>query len=315
MSKAYRQLLKLDAELQQEILDGRADTLSLRGALKVAAIHDAAQQREMFERLRNARSISSARPSPTGELTDPPPEEESVQLRVRAAVTFNPELFVNERRRAKQQLDDIRRFVAELNEQLARPRSTRSRRDIEAAIDRVLRRRDLLEAFKVRIDEKATDGAIRYHVHVEVDLEEWRQRRAHDGFGFIVAHPDETRTAVELCQLYRAKDAVEKDFQVIKSLIRVRPIWHRTDPKVRAHVTLCMLALLLERTLNERLANVSAAQAIQVLSTCCLNRFAGTGRSHYVVTYPDDAQQALLRELGLGRFAEDDYVVERLQPR
>jgi hypothetical protein len=152
-------------------------------------------------------------------------------------------------------------------------------------------------------------------VHVELDLEEWRRRRAHDGFGFIVAHPDETRTAVELCQLYRAKDAVEKDFQVIKSLIRVRPIWHRTDPKVRAHVTICMLALLLERTLNERLANVSAAQAIQVLSTCCLNRFAGTRRADYVVTQPDDAQQALLRELELGQLAEDDYIVERLQPR
>jgi len=254
------------------------------------------------------------RPPSTGEPARAA-EEEAVPLRVRAAVTFNPELFTEQRRLAQQQLDDIRRFVDGLNEQLARPRSSRSRRHIEAAIDRVLRSRDLVEAFEIRIDEQATEGAKRYQVHVEVVLEEWRRRRAHDGFGFIVAHPDETRTAVELCQLYRAKDAVEKDFQVIKSLIRVRPIWHRTDPKVRAHVTICMLALLLERTLNERLANVSAAQAIQVLSTCCLNRFAGTRRADYVVTQPDDAQLALLRELELGQLAEDDYIVERLQPR
>jgi hypothetical protein len=314
MSKAYRQLLKLDAELQQEILDGRADMLSLRGALRVAALPDVAQQRQMFEQLRRTRSALPVRPPSTSE-SERAPEEESVPIRVRAAVTFNPQLFVDQRRRAQQQLDDIRRFVEELNEQLARPRSSRSRRDIEAGIDRMLRRRDLIEAFKIRIDEQATEGATRYHVHVEVDPEEWRGRRAHDGFGFIVAHPDETRTAVELCQLYRAKDAVEKDFQVIKSLIRVRPIWHRTDPKVRAHVTICMLALLLERTLNERLANVSAAQAIQVLSTCCLNRFAGTRRVNYVVTHPDDAQQALLRELRLGQLAEDDYIVERLQAR
>lgn len=313
MSKIYRQLLKLDAELQQEILDGRANTLSTRGALKVAALRDGAQQRQLFEQLRNARSVSPARLSPAEHTGSS--EEEAVRIRVRAAVTFNPQLFVNERRRSQQQLDEIRRFVEELNEQLARPRSTRSRRDIEAAIDRMLRRRDLLEAFTIRIDEQATEGTARYRVHVELDLEEWRRRRAHDGFGFIVAHPDEMRPAAELCQLYRAKDAVEKDFQVIKSLIRVRPIWHRTDAKVRAHVTLCMLALLLERTLNERLAKASAMEAIQVLSTCCLNRFAGTGRSHYVVTHPDDAQQALLRELGLGRLAEDDYVVERLQPR
>ncbi len=317
MSKCYRKLLALDAELQQEILDGRADTLSLNAALRIAAVPDAAEQRQMFERARSARPASPARPPSLDEpaRADEEDKEEAVPLRVRAAVTFNPELFTDQRRRAQQQLDDIRRFVAELNEQLARPRSSRSRRHIEAAIDRVLRPRDLVEAFNVRLDEQATEGATRYQVHVELDLEEWRRRRAHDGFGFIVAHPDETRTAVELCQLYRAKDAVEKDFQVIKSLIRVRPIWHRTDPKVRAHVTICMLALLLERTLNERLANVSAAQAIQVLSTCCLNRFAGTRRADYVVTQPDDAQQALLRELALGQLAEDDHIVERLQPR
>lgn len=314
MSKFYRKLLMLDAELQQEILDGHADTLSLNAALRIAAVSDAAQQRQMFERARSARSASSVRPPATGEPARAA-EEEAEPIRVRAAVTFNPELFTDQRRRAQQQLDDIYRLVTELNEQLARPRSSRSRRHIEAAIDRVLRPRDLVDAFKIRIDEQATEGAKRYQVHVELDLEKWRRRRAHDGFGFIVAHPDETRTAVELCQLYRAKDAVEKDFQVIKSLIRVRPIWHRTDPKVRAHVTICMLALLLERTLNERLANVSAAQAIQVLSTCCLNRFAGTRRADYVVTQPDDAQQALLRELKLGQLAEDEYIVERLQPR
>jgi len=315
MSKVYRQLLKLDAELQQEILDGRADALSTRGALKVAALADGAQQRQLFEQLRSARPAPRVRPS----VADAPvgiAEDEAAPLRVRAAVTFNPQLFLDERRRAQQQLDDIRRFVEELNEQLARPRDRRSRRDVEMAVDRMLRRRDLLEAFEVRIDEQATAGASRFRVHVELDLEAWGHRRAHDGFGFIVAHPDETRTAAELCQLYRAKDAVEKDFQVIKSLIRVRPIWHRTDAKVRAHVTLCMLALLLERTLNERLANVSATEALQVLSTCCLNRFAaGPRRFDYVVTHPDDAQQALLRELKLGRLTEDDFVVEHLRPR
>ena len=315
MSKVYRQLLKLDAELQQEILDGSADALSMRGVLKVAALPDGARQRQLFEQLRSARSVPPVRPSLAGEPVGAS-QDEAVQLRVRAAVTFNPQLFIDERRRARQQLDDIRRFVEEFNEQLARPRDRRSRRDVEFALDRLLRRRDLLEAFKVRIDEQATEGASRYRVHVELDLEEWGHRRAHDGFGFIVAHPDETRTAVELCQLYRAKDAVEKDFQVIKSLIRLRPIWHRTDAKVRAHVTLCMLALLLERTLNERLANVSATEALQLLSTCCLNRFAaGPRRSDYVVTQPNDAQQALLRELKLGRLTEDDFVVEHLRPR
>jgi hypothetical protein len=77
-----------------------------------------------------------------------------------------------------------------------------------------------------------------------------------------------------------------------------------------------MLALLLERTLNERLKHVSAEHAIETLSTCCLNRFQDThGKSHYVVTQPDEAQQAVLRELKLASLTEDNDVVERLRPR
>jgi transposase len=174
----------------------------------------------------------------------------------------------------------------------------------------------LLEAFKIRIDERQAPMTPRYQVYAELDLAQWQRRRRHDGFSVIIAHPAVLRTAAELCQLYRAKDAVEKDFQIIKGLVRLRPIWHHTDAKVRAHVTLCMLALLLERTLNERLRHVSAEQAIETLSTCCLNRFQDThGKSHYVVTQPDEAQQALLRELELTSLAEDNDIVERVRPR
>jgi len=47
-----------------------------------------------------------------------------------------------------------------------------------------------------------------------------------------------------LVSVYRAKDAVEKDFQTIKTDIKLRPVFHHTDPKVRAHLSLCMLTVL-----------------------------------------------------------------------
>jgi hypothetical protein len=225
-------------------------------------------------------------------------------------------MFVTQRRTAQKQIVEVQLFVRELNERLARPRSKRTLRDIEAEIDRMLRPRNLIEAFKIRIDERPAPTTPRLQVSAELDLEVWQRRRRHDGFSLIIAHPAVVRSAGALCQLYRAKDAVEKDFQVIKGLVQLRPIWHHTDVKVRAHVTLCMLALLLERTLNERLRRVSAEHAIDTLSTCCLNRFQDAGgKSHYLVTQPDEAQQALLRELGLASLAEDGQVTERLRPR
>lgn len=318
MGKGYRRLLKLGADLQHEIIEGGALGVSLAQLYAVAKLPEGEAQRHAFDRARIMSPAASSKPiRSVVALTEQPKRPvDSMPPRVRAVVTFNPELFVEHRLAAQKQLVDVQIFVRELNESLTRPRSRRTRRDIEAELDRMLRRRSLLEVFKIRIDEYQAPTTRRYQVHAELDLAKWQRRRRYDGFSVIVAHPAVLRTAGDLCQLYRAKDAVEKDFQIIKSLVRLRPIWHHTDAKVRAHVTLCMLALLLERTLNERLKHTSAEQAIETLATCCLNRFQDArGNSHYLVTHPDEPQQALLRELKLASLAEDDNVIERLRPR
>jgi hypothetical protein len=314
-AKGYRRLLKLGADLQHEILEGHASGVSLARLYAIAKLLENQAQRDAFDRARStAPEARSRRPRPvTASFSEP---DELLCIRVRAVVAFNPALFVDQRRTAQKQLVDVQLWVRALNDRLARPRSRQKPRDIEAEVERMLRRRNLLEAFTIRVVEHPAPATPRYQVHAELDVAQWQRRRRRDGFSVIVAHPGIDRAAGDLCQLYRAKDAVEKDFQIIKGLVRLRPIWHHTDAKVRAHVTLCMLALLLQRTLDERLRHVSAEQAIETLATCCLNRFQDAhGKSHYVVTQPDDAQQALLRELKLAPLAEDTDVVERLRPR
>lgn len=312
-AKAYRQLLKLDVGIQQAVLEGQAAGVSLARLFKLARLADAERQCREFEHLRsNVPPVPPARGSAAVQLPDEAHQE--IVLRVRGAVSFNPELFVDKRRTAQRQLQEVQSYVRELNAQLARPRSRRVPRDIERDIDYMLRRRNLVELYRIHVDPSQTVDGKRYQARVELDVEQWRCRRRYDGFSLIVAHPEVPHSAAELCQLYRAKDAVEKDFRTIKSLVRLRPIYHHTDAKVRAHVTLCMLALLLERTLDARLKRASAQAAVETLSTCCLNRFEDSkATSHYVVTQPDVEQQALLRELRLKQLADDDYVTERLR--
>lgn len=84
----------------------------------------------------------------------------------------------------------------------------------------------------------------------------------------------------QFSSVYRDKDTVERDFRTIKSFVRLRPMFHYTDPKVRAHVTLCMLALLLERSLERRLAlknaPITAPACFEALAGCHLNVLEGT---------------------------------------
>lgn len=311
--KWYRTLLKLDEGIQQDILHGKASTLSITKLEKLARLRDSAAQRQQFEQLL-ACSTKQAVSTPAAEQA---PTEPPCPLRVRAVVCFNPRLFAEKRRLAQQQLDSVRAYVCELNRKLTRPRCRRQRRHIEAELDRMLRRRSLLDVYRVEVrKQRFADDTMRYQAQVELDLDKWQRRRRYDGFNVVVAHPEVARSAVELAELYREKDAVERDFRVIKSLVKLRPVWHRTDEKVRAHVTLCMLALLLERTLNDKLARHTPERAIETLRTCCLNRFeSGASQSHYVVTQPDDEQMALLRQLGLEAVVDDDEIAATLRPR
>jgi hypothetical protein len=150
--------------------------------------------------------------------------------------------------------------------------------------------------------------------------EEWKRRRRLDGFAVLVAHPGLRQSAEELVQLYFSKDIVEKDFQLIKSELDLRPVRHRTDPKVRAHVSLCMLALLLQRSLEHDLTEgglpVTAVAATQMLSTCHLNRVHPDGaQPYYTVTATTPEQRELIVALGLEHLVDDDAVEAILRPR
>lgn len=306
----YRLLCSLDESIQREILDGKANERSLAELWEVARL-SLAEQGEAFRAL----LASPARRRSQTEQRDN--ETRPVTFTVRLAAYFNPEQFEDQRKHAKSRLDEIDASVKELNTALAKQPSRRRTRDqVAVAVDRILREYELLGAYTVTINEQSVDdGRPRFSVELKLDEQEWARRRRYDGFTVLVGHRDLTESAEQLCRLYRGKDVIEKDFQTIKSVVDLRPVHHRTDGKVRAHVTLCMLALLLERTLARRLKGTCSADfALETLATCHLNRLKASDNVVYGLTDATTAQQKLLRTLHLERILTDD-VVEALSPR
>lgn len=308
----YRGLGKLDAPLQQDILDGKARDRTLSELLRIAREPDPAEQRRRFAALCASTTRRQRRVGARAQAA--PPDE---PIAVRAVACFNPERFVEQRHLARQRLDRVDEWVRDLNARLGSPRARQTPAQIVAAVDRRLRSDDLLEVFAVEIQTTERAGRPMHQVTLRRDEAEWARRRRFDGFSVLVAHPDIALDAAHLARLYRAKDAVEKDFQTIKSVVELRPLWHRTDDKVRAHVTLCMLALLLERTLEQRLGGTHTAQAaLEALAPIHLNRFATDGGpALYTVTQADAAQTRILRTLRLQHLIDDQEVATRIRPR
>jgi transposase len=141
------------------------------------------------------------------------------------------------------------------------------------------------------------------------------------GFVLLAAHEGLPHTTAELAKLYRAKDTIEKDFKIIKDVVELQPIYHYTDPKVRAHVTICMLALLLKRSLELKLAAfgrpMTAAACFEKLSSCHLNIHQAHEvlDSVYSVTEPNKEQKLILSALGLSKLTEHRELGKQIKPR
>lgn len=305
----YLALRHLSQEIQEAVLQGQASSRTLIELQAIAKRPPEEQPEAFSELLLRPPSSTESRVRPAETKSVP-----QVPLCVRVVVYFNPERFTYQRAQAHRKSEELVHFVDNLNASLAQGRCHRKRENLIAHLDRRLRREQLLDAFQVDVFETVCGGHPRLQVRLIRNEANWQKRRRSDGFTILVAHPEIEHDAETLCQLYRDKDAVEKDFQVIKSALEIRPVRHHTDEKVRAHVTLCMLALLLERTLRDRLkGKYTVAQARERLDVR-LNQFATSHNSVplYGLTELQRDQRALLRLLKLAHLADDECIAEQI---
>jgi hypothetical protein len=246
--------------------------------------------------------------------------------RLRLVAYFNPRMFVEQRRRARVHLDKLRRFVEELNEELANTKRSREEQTTRNKILRTLERDQEVELFDLcltplKVTTAAGNQLSSFFCELRLKPEVWQRRRRYDGFVLLLGHPELSQSGRELALLYRAKDAVEKNFETIKSTIKLRPIFSYTDPKVEAHVTICMLALLLHRTLEQRLraggVHRTAPSTLEAMATCHLNmiRPPSVDALYYSVTETTGEQQELLNAVGLGQLADDRLLSNLIAPR
>ncbi len=67
---------------------------------------------------------------------------------------------------------------------------------------------------------------------------------------YLLSSSDDTLSPEEIALGYKQLFDVERAFRTLKSTLELRPIYHRKDERIRTHVTLCWLALLLVRIIE-----------------------------------------------------------------
>ncbi len=96
------------------------------------------------------------------------------------------------------------------------------------------------------------------HFRYRRDEEKIAAEAALDGFYCVrTSVPAEALTSESAVRAYKSLSRVERAFRCFKTIdLNVRPIHHRLDDRIRAHVFLCMLAYYVEWHLRQKLAPI-----------------------------------------------------------
>lgn len=153
----------------------------------------------------------------------------------RLVVCRNPELA---KLRAAKRLDLLDATTAELDkvQSMVANGRMRGKDKIGVRVGRVVNKYKVAKHFVLDIDDES--------FAFSRNEESIREEAALDGLYVIrTSLPAERMEPDEVVRSYKLLSQVERNFRSIKTMdLHVRPIYHRTDSRVRAHILLCMLA-------------------------------------------------------------------------
>jgi transposase len=125
---------------------------------------------------------------------------------------------------------------------------------------------------------------------------------------YLIRTEEQALSPVKAVSIYKELSEVERAFANLKDIIELRPIDHRTDERVQAHIFVAALAFLLHRMIEQKLkaagVELSATEALQALRSVKVVDFTlADGQSKRCVTRGSERAARVLRALGITELA------------
>lgn len=188
-------------------------------------------------------------------------------------VTYNENLFVAQSQTLLREIAKRQSQFKELDAKLKKWQKGECRgraptaADVQKKIGVFLKARHMEELFEVDVVEKPGGIRIDYRLNQKAweDLQETLLGKT------ILFTDNEQWTDAQIVKAYRAQSHVEESFRTMKDPhhIALRPQYHWTDQKMRVHVFICVLALmllsLLRRELHTKGIDMSIARILENL--------------------------------------------------
>jgi len=169
----------------------------------------------------------------------------------RLIACYNPLLAAERRRKREELLEATDQSLAKIQREVQRRTKTPlSAAEIANKIGKVIDRYKMGKHFERTI----SDGHFEYRRRQDVIDREAQL----DGIYVVrTSEPKDALSTEQVVRSYKNLSQVERIFRTLKGLeLQIRPIHHRAEPRVRAHIFLCLLACYVEWHMRQALAPV-----------------------------------------------------------
>src|SRR6266446_2813979 len=208
--------------------------------------------------------------------TDPPrtraQEVPSGDPDLRVIVIDSDERRGYEQAKREQAMERARQRLEKLKERVAAGDLKRPEK-IGAAVERIMQHYHGYRYF----DWKLSDGTLAFS---ESETHLGRERKIEGKY--VITTSEKGLSVLDAVAMYKELTDVESGFRQLKAVMAMRPIYHQIEPRVKAHIFVAALALLVQRLLGRRLeeagVDLSPVRAMQALSTVRLVTFRLEGQ-------------------------------------
>jgi transposase len=214
-------------------------------------------------------------------------------VRERVFVIDSDERRAYEQAKRMQAMERTRQLLEKLHKRVAAGKLT-DPAQIGAAAERALRAHHGYRYYGWEI----RNGVFEFFEH-PLHLE--REKRLEGKY--VIATSEPGIDAAEAVAMYKQLITLEHGFRHMKDVLQLRPIYHRVEHRVRAHIFVATLALLLrqllERRLQEAQVELSAEDALQAVDCVRHVTFRLDQAQRSGVSAANARAQAVLRALGI----------------
>jgi len=102
----------------------------------------------------------------------------------------------------------------------------------------------------------------------------------------------------EVVGRYKELAEIERGWRSLKSTLLIRPVYHWTEKRIRAHIFVCVLALQIERWMRGKLKTVSVPKALFQFQRIKMGELVIKGSKTRKLTRPTNEQRQWLALIG-----------------